>query len=618
MDPLDLRVVEGLNAALGLMSQGSLCDARDALNGISLPESSPLSEVMARMLVLGDRLMLDLASKESALAAVQTAMWEVEASRERVRESEARMRTTLASIGDGLVSTDAHGCVDYLNPVAERLTGWGSAEAEGRSVGEIFRIINARTRLAVENPTARALQEGIVVGLANDTVLVARDGTERQIADSCAPIRDAEGRLLGAVLVFRDVTEEYSRREQLRESEERHRILFVGSRDAMMTLEPPSWKFGSGNPAAWELFGVDSEAEFTALGPADVSPERQPDGALSSEKARAAIELALQEGSNFFPWTHKRVNGAEFSANVLLTRIAFGGNTILQATVRDISIQQRLEAELGQARKLEAVGQLAAGIAHEINTPAQFIGDSVHFLEESFNDALQLVARYRRAIAALPSSAEHEALRSEAAEAEQEADLEFVREHAPAAFARALDGVSRIATIVSAMKEFAHPDQSAKSPADINRALQTTMTIARSEYKYVAELEAQFGELPAVPCHLGELNQVFLNLIVNASHAIASVVGTTESKGRIRIQTAREGNNIRIDISDTGCGIPEQVRDRVFDPFFTTKEVGRGSGQGLAIARAIVVNKHGGEISFQSEVGKGTTFSILLPIDAEA
>jgi signal transduction histidine kinase len=164
------------------------------------------------------------------------------------------------------------------------------------------------------------------------------------------------------------------------------------------------------------------------------------------------------------------------------------------------------------------------------------------------------------------------------------------------------------------MKEVAHPDRKEKVPANLNQALQTTLAIAKNEYKYVAEVTTEFGDLPAVLCHVGDLNQVFLNLIVNAAHAIGDVVGQSGGKGAIRIKTSQEGSLARIDIADSGAGIPQAVRQRIFEPFFTTKEVGKGTGQGLAIAHSIVVTKHGGSLTFDSEVGKGTTFTIRLPI----
>ena len=183
----------------------------------------------------------------------------------------------------------------------------------------------------------------------------------------------------------------------------------------------------------------------------------------------------------------------------------------------------------------------------------------------------------------------------------------------PKALDQTLEGVTRVATIVRAMKEFAHPEGKEMAAADLNRALQSTMTVARNELKYVAEIESEFGELPLVVCNVSDLNQVFLNLLVNAAHAIADIVKDGE-KGRIKVRTATDGNMVLITISDTGSGIPEAIRSKIFDPFFTTKEVGRGTGQGLAIARSVIVERHKGTLSFDSEVGKGTTFYIRLPL----
>jgi signal transduction histidine kinase len=289
----------------------------------------------------------------------------------------------------------------------------------------------------------------------------------------------------------------------------------------------------------------------------------------------------------------------------------------LQATVRDLSKQKGLEIELGHARKLEAVGQLASGIAHEINTPAQYVGDGIHFLKEAFAGYQRLVDKYQRAVVVLEEVGGQDALVSEIRATEESIDLAYLQTNAPASFESCLDGISRISTIVRAMKEFAHPDQKEKVPANLNQALQTTLAIARNEYKYVADITTEFGDLPAVLCHVGDLNQVFLNLIVNAAHAIGDVVGQSGGKGTIGIRTSKEETFARIDITDTGAGIPERIRQRIFEPFFTTKEVGKGTGQGLAIARAIVVTKHGGSLSFESEVGKGTTFTIRLPIGEE-
>jgi signal transduction histidine kinase len=272
----------------------------------------------------------------------------------------------------------------------------------------------------------------------------------------------------------------------------------------------------------------------------------------------------------------------------------------------------RMEVELRLAHKLEAVGQLAAGIAHELNTPIQFLADSVHFLQSSSEDVGGLVESLRALLRG--ASRDQPEVLEEMRRLEEAVDLAFLQKEVPRAFERTFEGTRRVTTIVRALKEFAHPDRREKSPANLNQALQNTLIVARNEYKYVAAVETEFGELPAVLCHVGDLNQVFLNLIVNAAHAIGDVVGTSGELGRIRIRTALDGGNVVITIADTGCGIPEAIAGRVYDPFFTTKEVGKGTGQGLAIARSIVVDKHQGDIAFQSEMGRGTTFTIRLPV----
>lgn len=190
----------------------------------------------------------------------------------------------------------------------------------------------------------------------------------------------------------------------------------------------------------------------------------------------------------------------------------------------------------------------------------------------------------------------------------------------PKAIEQSLDGVARVATLVRAMKVFAHPDEKEKKATDINEALRSTLTVARNELKYAANVETELNDVPFVVCNIGELNQVFLNLLVNAAHAIgdARKKAGTDEKGLIRVRTSSDEDAVLISIADTGCGIPEEIRDKVFDPFFTTKESGKGTGQGLAIARSVVVERHGGNPTFTSVVGKGTTFYIRLPLNPKS
>jgi signal transduction histidine kinase len=289
-----------------------------------------------------------------------------------------------------------------------------------------------------------------------------------------------------------------------------------------------------------------------------------------------------------------------------------------QKLTREVEQRERADIELRHAQKLQAVGQLAAGIAHEINSPTQYVGDNIRFLAESFSDLQRLIAKYREAVELLADAPQYAAVAQQVRRDEEAVDIAYLEQNIPPAFEQALDGISRISTIVGAMKEFAHQDQREKSAADLNRALQGALTITRNEYKLVADIETELGELPPVMCHVGDINQVFLNLIINATHAISDVVGESGNRGKIRLRTTTEGDNVRIDISDTGSGISESIRERVFEPFFTTKEIGRGSGQGLAIARSIVSDKHGGCLTFESEPGNGTTFTIKLPVDGNA
>ncbi len=277
--------------------------------------------------------------------------------------------------------------------------------------------------------------------------------------------------------------------------------------------------------------------------------------------------------------------------------------------------RQTIELELRLAQKLEAVGQLAAGIAHEVNTPIQYVSDSVQFLQTAFGDLTALVGRYKTLLHSTAEEHALPALHAELDEAETTADLVYLEDQIPKAFDRVFEGTTRVTTIVRAMKEFAHSDSRQMAPADLNRALHSTLIVASNEYKYVADIRLDLAELPAVTCHIGDLNQVFLNLIVNAAHAIEDVVGESGSRGNIGVKTSLDGGEVLIAISDDGTGIPATVQPRIFDPFFTTKEVGRGSGQGLAIARTIVIEKHGGTLTFDTAPGRGTTFNIRLPID---
>ncbi len=265
---------------------------------------------------------------------------------------------------------------------------------------------------------------------------------------------------------------------------------------------------------------------------------------------------------------------------------------------------------------MESIGHLAAGIAHEINTPAQYVGDNTRFLRDAFASIDGLLGDLDRILEAVKRGEISKDLIAEVNTNVCSADVEYIKAEVPKAIQQSLEGIERVAKIVRAMKEFSHPGNGHKQLVDLNRAIESTLTVSRNEWKYVADLVTDFDpNLPLVSCLPGDFNQVILNLVVNAAQAIANVVNDgTQRRGTITVRTRHEGDWVNVRVEDTGTGIPKSIRHKVFDHFFTTKEVGKGTGQGLAIAHAIVVRKHGGTISFESEEGKGTAFTIRLPI----
>jgi len=333
----------------------------------------------------------------------------------------------------------------------------------------------------------------------------------------------------------------------------------------------------------------------------------------------AALQQVFESGAHQFHQV--AISGPDGRARWLSNHVGpmrIGGSIAAAVVIsQDITESKQAEVELANAQRLASVGTLAAGVAHEINTPVQFVSDSVHFVRDAGAEVLALVetleALPRLVLDGAPSAELLDAATAAAA-AIDGADLGYLRDNLPKALDRALEGLERVATIVRAMKEFAHPAQKDMAAVDLNRAIQSTLTVATSEYKYTADLATELGELPPVVCHVNDINQVVLNIVVNATHAISDRLKGSDGRGTITVRTTRQGEQVVIAISDTGGGIPESIRSRIFDPFFTTKEVGRGTGQGLAIARAIVKDKHGGDLTFETQIGKGTTFLIRLPI----
>jgi signal transduction histidine kinase len=275
----------------------------------------------------------------------------------------------------------------------------------------------------------------------------------------------------------------------------------------------------------------------------------------------------------------------------------------------------QLELELEQARKLESVGQLAAGVAHEINSPLQFIGDNIEFISECTEKLFEVVRAYDRILGDVNNPKAWGQRRQEIAEVINKARFEQIMEQMPAAAADSLEGVKRVMDIVRAMRQFSHPGTDEMTETDLNEAIRNTLIITRNRWKCVADAETTLDpDLTLVPAFAAEISQVLLNLVVNAADAITEKIGADpDDKGRISIRSRCDADHVVVEIEDTGCGIPDSVRSRIFDPFFTTKDVGKGTGQGLAICRNIVVNKHHGSIELDSTLGLGSCFRVILP-----
>ncbi|GIV15580.1 MAG: hypothetical protein KatS3mg022_1015 [Armatimonadota bacterium] len=370
------------------------------------------------------------------------------------------------------------------------------------------------------------------------------------------------------------------------------------------------------NPAAEKTFGIpSSQALGQRLQQCPIQWDWQPviQGITACRKKCAPVKLD--------DLRYTRIDGHEgiigITLNPLGNSAEANGRVLLLGA--DITERRLMERQFAQALKMESIGRLAAGIAHEINTPTQYVGDNIRFLQEAMRDLIDLLRRFQHLLECTKRGTVSAEQITELEQAIDIADLEYLLEEIPKAITQSLEGVDRVAKIVRAMKEFSHPGAAEMTSVDLNHALESTITVARNEWKYVADMVTDFDpNLPPVPCLPGDINQVFLNIIVNAAHAIADVVGDgSRGKGTITVSTRALGDWVEVRISDTGTGIPEAIRSKIFDPFFTTKQIGRGTGQGLAYVHSVVVEKHKGIITFETEEGKGTTFIIRLPLHQE-
>ena len=522
------------------------------------------------------------------------------------------LSTLIETLPTPFYHEDAEGCIQGSNHAFQAFLGLPSSQLHGRRTSEVLGCALANAAQSAQGPG----QAGRDVALR----LMVKGDLVQHVLAYRAPFFDADGRQAGQVAALLDITPLKAAEEALKRSEALFNTIHQCVVDLIAIIDDQGRRIYT-SPSYQFVLGY-SDAEMQQLSSTDLL---HPD---DLERVSEALRLLLEgQAMHWLEYRlrHKQGRWLHFeSTATIIPDEGYGGARALvvarNITERKESDQRRLamEVQLRQAQKLEAIGQLAAGIAHEINTPTQYIGDNATFLKDSFNETFALMDRL------MAHLGEIEALGGPAGDLAKTAlatfvttDLAFLGEEIPKAIQQSLEGVGRISKIVKAMKDFSHPGGESKTLTDLHRAIDSTVTVSRNEWKYVAQVVTEFDPaMPLVPCFPGEFNQVLLNLIVNAAHAIEAARGgkDTGSLGQIRIATRVTPTEAVVSVIDDGAGMPPGVQARMFDPFFTTKPVGKGTGQGLSIAHSVIVEKHQGRIEVTSEVGRGTTFSLHLPL----
>jgi PAS domain S-box-containing protein len=503
-----------------------------------------------------------------------------------------RYLTVLESIREAVFVVGEGGAVQYANPPALALAGQDVAPGGGR-YGDALAVLNTQRPAWLTDLVREQRRDSVQLDVT------AAQATHTFVAQT-TPVLDITQKTAGVVVVLRDLTE---LREADRERRELQAVFDAVARSAgdgiVMVDEHGHIAFW--NRAAEQMFGWSRDE---VLG-------RNPHGFLTmGPPPTDAQQRALTRPTGPRTFTAKRRDGSKLDIELTLSDVPVGPVHHTLGVVRDITERRRVEAQAHASSRLEAVGRLAGGIAHEINTPVQFVGDSLFFLRDATNTLCGLTKELQAHAAVLPRNDPWVAsLDAHLADL----DVPFLLEEAPRAIERAVEGVGRVADIVRAMKEFGHPGSGKHAPADLNRAVRNTLLVSRPSWKYVATNRFEEGELPPVMCRVEQVSQVVLNLIVNAGDAIRER-GEQLTPGLITVRTRVDGPDVVIEVEDTGVGISPAHEPQLFQPFFTTKEPGRGTGQGLALSRHIVVDTHQGSITFKSTAGVGTTFTVRLPV----
>jgi len=528
----------------------------------------------------------------------------------KLRDREERLQLLLDSTAEPIYGLDPSGNCTFCNRAFLRTLGYkDSSDLLGKNMHHVIHHSRAdgSTYPVEECRVFEAFRTGSETHV-DDEVVWRSDASCLPVEYWSHPVKH-EGKIVGCVVTFVDITERKAAQEALRRAHAEAE-LFINSVPSILIGISRDSRIKRWNLTAAKVFGL-AKAEVAGKPLAecgirwvrsDIQGEINSWCAGRESRRVEALPFVIDGETRFLGLTLNWISAPEEKIDELL---------IIGS---DVTEREILGQQLRQAQKLEAIGQLAAGIAHEINTPTQYVGDNTRFLQESWPSFKELIAITReiRQEASLGPVSSQTLQQFDALA--QAADFEYLQTEIPRAIEQSLEGIQRVGKIVRAMKEFSHPGSEEKKLIDINKAIETTITVARNEWKYVAEIETHFDvDLPAVLCHAGEFNQVILNLLINAAQAMGD---GSQGKGKIVVTTARDQDWAEISISDTGAGIPEAVRSRVFEPFFTTKPVGKGTGQGLALAHTAIVRRHGGKIWFDSETGKGTTFYIRMPLQS--
>jgi PAS domain S-box-containing protein len=508
-----------------------------------------------------------------------------------LQESEARYRTLVDQAADGIFIIDRNGYFLDVNLSGCKMTGY---------IREQILMMNMANLTAFQDLDRLPLiMEKLLrgKGSVDEWRLRRSDGTELPAELSTNLLSD--GRLQ---VMVRDITERKHVEEELHKAHAQTELL-LASICSILICTDINGVVQTWNSAAERSFGLSSqEAIGQTLDQCAISWNKEQIKEVIASCQVSDLPIRIDDVR------FTRSDGKEGFLGITINRVTDekGNPSGMLFLCADITNRKLLESQLAQAQKLESIGQLAAGIAHEINTPTQYVGDNTRFLQDAFNDLQKVMGECNKLIEAKKNGNVTHELIDNLEAVSLKADTEYLREEIPKAIEQSLEGISRVTKIVRAMKEFSHPGSEEKTPTDINKAIENTITVARNEWKYVADLELQLDpSLNLVPCLPGEFNQIILNIVINAAHAIADVVGDgSNGKGLITITTKADDDSAEIRISDTGSGIPESARPKIFDPFF--------------ISHSVIVEKHGGTISFDTDTGKGTTFIIRLPYQAKS